>query len=476
MKGGINMYIFKNAFVSIVRNKGRNILIGLIILVVSLACTINLAINNTANDLIKSYESSYDKEVTISFDRDSMMKDFDFSDSSKRDEAKDKFSNISSYSVDDVKSFAESSHIKGYHYTYNVSLNGSNVEKVTSEKDDKMGGFPGGFERLGESSLDFSFTGYSSLDSMSEFMEGTYEVTKITDDAWDKAFEGNYIFINEELASYNNISLNDKIKFCDEVGNEYEFEVIGIYKENDDSSTGMFSNSANTIITNADCLSGISGKVDATFIIDDYDNVDKVQKEFYSKGLDENYVLRTNEESVKSSVSSIQNVKNFASVFLVITLIIGGVVLFIINMINIRERKYEIGVFRTIGMSKFKLTCQFVLELLIISTIALIIGAGIGSCMSKSVSNEILKSEIQSSKESLSEMRENFGGPKGGPEMNFRKGRVSVQAYDSIDAVVDFKVVLELVFVCLVLVLISSIAAMISIQRFSPLTILKERS
>ena len=47
---------------------------------------------------------------------------------------------------------------------------------------------------------------------------------------------------------------------------------------------------------------------------------------------------------------------------------------FVINMINIRERKYEIGVFRTIGMSKLKLTMQFVLELLIISTMSLIIG------------------------------------------------------------------------------------------------------
>ncbi|MDO4889241.1 MAG: hypothetical protein Q4A25_00915 [Candidatus Saccharibacteria bacterium] len=63
------MFIFKNALISITRNKGRNILIGIIILVIACASTITLAINNTASDLISSYKSAYDKELTISFDR-----------------------------------------------------------------------------------------------------------------------------------------------------------------------------------------------------------------------------------------------------------------------------------------------------------------------------------------------------------------------------------------------------------------------
>ena len=114
------------------------------------------------------------------------------------------------------------------------------------------------------------------------------------------------------------------------------------------------------------------------------------------------------------------------------------------NMINIRERKYEIGVFRTIGVSKFKLTMQFVLELLIVTIIMLIIGAVIGG-----------------------------KGPN--DNMNIQ-GLVLVQAIDSIDAVVDFKVVGQLLGIGILLTLVSSIASMISIQRFSPLTILKERS
>ena len=56
------------------------------------------------------------------------------------------------------------------------------------------------------------------------------------------------------------------------------------------------------------------------------------------------------------------------------------------------------------------------------------------------------------------------------------KGKPQVEAYESIDAVVDMTVLLELLGIGLALILISSLAAMISIQRFTPLTILKERS
>ena len=62
------MYILKNSLISIFRNKGRNILIGLIILTIACASTVTLAIRNTANTIVKSYEESHDLIATISFD------------------------------------------------------------------------------------------------------------------------------------------------------------------------------------------------------------------------------------------------------------------------------------------------------------------------------------------------------------------------------------------------------------------------
>ena len=70
------MYILKNSLISILRNKGRNILIGLIILTIASASTVTLAIRNTANNIVKSYEESNDLIATISFDRSKLMGEF----------------------------------------------------------------------------------------------------------------------------------------------------------------------------------------------------------------------------------------------------------------------------------------------------------------------------------------------------------------------------------------------------------------
>lgn len=55
-------------------------------------------------------------------------------------------------------------------------------------------------------------------------------------------------------------------------------------------------------------------------------------------------------------------------------------------------------------------------------------------------------------------------------------GVAEISEFDSMDAVVDWKVLLELLAIGVFLTLISSSAAMISIANFSPLKILKERS
>lgn len=135
------MYVLKNALISIVRNKGRNILIGAIILVVACACTVTLAINNTASDLISSYESGYAKELTFGFDRQSMMKGFDFGGSQGREGAQEKFSKIASYTVEDVENFAES---------VGNSLLESEIASSNKQEEEIAGNFGGGFRGMQE--------------------------------------------------------------------------------------------------------------------------------------------------------------------------------------------------------------------------------------------------------------------------------------------------------------------------------------
>ena len=176
----------------------------------------------------------------------------------------------------------------------------------------------------------------------------------------------------------------------------------------------------------------------------------------------------------------------------------------VINMINIRERKYEIGVLRTIGMKKSKVSLQFMF---------LLLGAGIGSITSVPVANSLLANEIENANSKYENIDRNFGHNKS--SLNSQKeesidsteksskteenkkesttndkvetssskerkqpsfGIARVEQVDDINAVVDLKVLAELLGIGLLLTLIGSLASMIAISRFSPLTILKERS
>lgn len=416
-----------------------------------------------------------------------MMKDFNPEDKeSSKSNMKEMFSLANNISVSDIEKYADSKYVKSYYYTQTVGVN-ANIEKaemtsnsnndmMDKRKDDNDD------NKEGETTTDFNLKGYSSYDAMSEFVSGNY---KVTDGEVFEDFDSNNCLINSELATINNLKVGDTITVTDTASNIYDLVISGIYEEKEDTDSGMkmFANSANTIITSSNFISKMSETnqdlavtTSPTFILTSSAVVDKFSSELTSKGLNENLTVQTNLDQVENATSTISNVKTFAVTFLIITLIIGAVVLLIINMINIRERKYEIGVLRTIGMKKSKVCLQFVLELLIVAFASLLLGAFTGAMVSVPVSNSLLKNEITASQESSNNIQENFG--HGGNKQNDRKfnGVANVEAFDSIDATVDMKVLLELLGIGLSLTLISSLSAILSIEKFSPLTILKERS
>ncbi len=523
------MYILKNSFISITRNKGRNISIGIIILVIAACSTVTLSIRNTANNLVKEYEASHDIIGTISFNRGQLAEKFKGGEDAKKSNI-EAFNNIEQLTLENIKNYGESNYLKNYYYIYTTSLNSDTLTKATDsyeyevenketsttsttkttggQNNEKSKGGPNGaggerhtitnnntttiitrskekFQSDRNLTGDFELDGYSSYDAMTDFISGNYQITDgemITD------FSSFECAISSELATLNEIEVGNKITLKNPTTKKtYDFVVKGIYKDNSnaDDSANMYSQSANKIVTGSTVIktlveddSTLVTNITPSFIMQSEDVIEAFTQELKDKGLNEYYTLNTNLDELKNATQSIENVKTFATMFLIITLIIASIVLFVINVINIRERKYEIGVFRTIGVSKFKLTIQYILELLIVSIIMLCIGCLCGVFLSKPIGNMLLQNEIEASKTADEEVLNNFGrGEKLDlpMEMNIR-GVAKVEPINSIDAVVDVQVVLQLLVIGILLTIVSSLASMISIQRFSPLTILKERS
>ena len=523
------MYIIKNPFLNIKRDKGRNILIALIIIVISAACAITLAIRESAEKIINSYEEQNKIEATISLNRDSMMKEFRNSNKSQ-EEMINSFNSIESITEEDVIKYGDSKYLESFYYTYDLSVNAKDIKEATDslvkettttetetttteEKIEGSSNKPGSppsssgsrtttnrkttttrTEKIFNEKANagaFNLIGYNSYDDMKDFINGNYTITsgQVSSD-----FTSNTCVISEELATLNGLEVGSKITIVDpkDETKTYEIEVTGIYKENTDSSSNMknmFTSSANKIITNSSFVkkvlegnSSLKATITPTFIVKDSDSLEKFTTEVTEKGLSTSYQVTSNIESIKNATESVKNVRVFATTFLLITLIIGGIVLVVINMINIRERKYEIGVLRTIGMKKSKVSLQFMFELLVVCLGALTLGAGIGSMTSVPVANSLLANEISNANSKYENINNNFGTPnisKNNNESNNKKpsfGIAKVEQVNDINAVVNMKVLLELLGIGLLLTVIGSLASMIAISRFSPLTILKERS
>ena len=460
------------------------------------------------------------------------------SDDASQEKMIEKFNDIEEVTLDEINSYGDSKYVKNYYYIYQTSMNGKDLTEATDQltkektvtkteesswsKRIPQGGGPGGFpgmemEQGGSSKKTtttiteiirndraangaFTVKGYSSYESMTDFIKGNYTITEgeVSND-----FDSNNCVISEELAELNDLKVGDTITLVNPKNSDltYELTVTGIYKENSDTSkdmTSMFTSSANTIITNSNVVEKMSSDsedlsvtITPTFILKSKDVVEKFTNEIKEKGLSDYYTVTDNVDTVTEATKSINNVKTFATTFLIITLIIGGVVLFVINMINIRERKYEIGVLRTIGMKKILVVSQFMTELLIVTVVGLMLGAGIGATCSVSVANNLLETEINNAKEESNNISKNFGREMTPPNMGNMpggngdsksnratriNGTKTIEQIDEIDAIVDYEVLLELLGIGLLLTVVSSISSGIVIARFQPLQILKERS
>ena len=473
------MYIIKNAWINIKRHLGRNILIGLIVLVVALSSTIALSINTSGNKLIESYKDK--NELAVSFRLDM---------SKLRDES----NTYTKLTVSDIENYADSDYVSSYYYTLDTSLSSDDIEAIDmSEKfepkdngDAPNGEMPDrgqGKENM-DSQGDYKITAYSDPSYIENFINGTSKITSgsmITKDD-----EENHFVISEELATQNDLEVGDEITFYlpSDSSITYTFEITGIFETIDDSASDDFMNmnalnAQNQIYTTVTAINNIledddsSNSLNATIYLKNQDDLEAYAEEVKDKGLSDYYTLSDNTDEITSTLTPIKNISNFSMTFLIIILIVGAIILAVINILNIRDRKYEIGVLRAIGMSKTKLILSLLTELFIVTVIAFIIGIIGGKLLSQPVTNKMLENEINSQQVQTENTRENFGG-RGFERPNERR---TTQNYeDSLTVTLDVKTIIILFSFGLILVIVSGSASAIFITKYNPNQILRNQT
>lgn len=523
------MYIIKNAIRCIARAKGRNILIGIIVLVIAVSSCLGLSIRQAAESAKKETLSSMSVTASISFDRSGAMQQMiqergaSGSDSSARGFDRDSFKSVmgeaSALSLEEYLTYASAESVQNFYYSMTAYVNGGlDFTPVTTEGDaeempdsmPKQGGVMGGMKggAFGANS-DFTVVGYSGEDAMISFLNGTAAVTAGT--IFEEGTGAYECIISEELAAFNELSVGDTVTIVNPNNEEeaYSFTVVGFYTDssaNENSFSRFGSTSTDpanwiymsytalqSIIDSSEteasssCTSDnetdpIAGTLAATYVFADVESYEAFEEEVRELGLDDSYTVSSSDISTfEASMTPLNTLSTVAGYFLIVILIIGAVILVILNIFNVRERKYEIGVLTAMGMKKGKVAFQFLTEIFIVTLAAIVLGAGIGAVSSVPVTNALLESQIASRNSQAEQIEENFGrggisGGKGSlPDVSENKELSAVDYINEIHSAMNFTVVLQMLGIGILLTLAAGIVSMLFVMRYDPLKILANR-
>lgn len=542
------MYIIQNAWKSIIRSKGRNILIGLIALIISLSGCLALSIRQAAETARTDTLSQMSITAQINFDRSAAMQEMagqmeeppegEPGEGGGFDRGNFDFESLAgeTLTLDDYMAYTEAlSDGDGYYYTMSASLNASgdlvpygeeegstDAQETTEsqpEQPEGMGGMGGGrMEMMGGFSAqgDFSITGFSSYDAMMSLFGEDGSLSISDGEMFDEESADAVCVISDELALYNNLAVGDNITLANPNYDDetYELTISGIYTNaSSDTGNSMFSRSdpANNIYMSYPALEAIteaSAEAGNTTTDDDGNETDASLRQeisftysfssaehyeyfcdaVYDLGLSEEYTVSSQDlASFENSLTPLNTLSTMAGWFFLVVLLVGGLILVVLNIFNLRERKYEIGVLAAIGMKKRKIAMQFVCELFCVTLAAFLIGTTAGACLSVPVTNQLLAGQTASSQTSQEQIAGNFGkdpsqmqapGNNGGQSMQQPgiQGGGPVSYIDSVTSAADLTVVLQLVGVRILLTIVSSLAAIVTITRYEPLKILSSRT
>ena len=195
----------------------------------------------------------------------------------------------------------------------------------------------------------------------------------------------NECIISENLASLNNLSVGDTISLRGAFATEklYTLTITGIYSDTTEeylnlilAMNGHFAdNRRNEIITSFETLMSTGWESNAgldmktEYYLKNPDDIAAFEREVRSMGLPVTYNVSINQAAFDKVSGPLASMKNATMTFMVVILILGVIVLALISFIAVRERKYEVGVLRAMGMEKGKVAFGIICEAMMIAAL-----------------------------------------------------------------------------------------------------------
>lgn len=314
-------------------------------------------------------------------------------------------------------------YIKDYSYSVSTSANANNLETV--ETKGFSGGMPGAGNMPGMPGFSQSSSDDSTLDA--DITISGVNAYAYIDGVKDETItikEGNYfdedsensVMISYEFSKLNSLKVDDTIKLKNiYTEKEIPLTIIGIYDSSSERANAntmyMNTETAAKFLSADDYNSGDYDVDNVKFYMVNSDNaeefVNKINAEFTE--LSSNKLKVAVDTSEYDSIAgSIESVGSFANTILIIVIIAAIIIITLIVTINVKDRRYEIGVLMSLGADKKNIIGQIVAELIIVGTLGFALASVTGTVFASTLGNMILESQSTSSSE---QSARNFGRP-----------------------------------------------------------------
>ena len=466
------MYIFQNALKNVARNKGRNILIAAIIFAIIVTTVVTLMINNTTSGIIDDYKTRFGSQVNISPDIEKFRAaaGLPSAGSSLR---------LPSVTAQQSIDFADSDYIKEYVMQIMIGTASENLKGK-----DEGGG--SGMTPITEGENKSISAQFYMKNNFFDFNEG---FRGIKDGNGRMVENDNECLVSEVFAEINNLSAGDKITLYASLHNEdgtewrrvsYDLTVVGIYYDLTEEYAGIqvpITNRRNEILTTTDTIlapvnEGESGfSVTATYFLKSPSMLKDFEAEIRGKGLSEYLKVSTDEKGYNSIVAPVEGLKSMSVTFMIIVLALGAIILSLLSTIAIRERKYEIGVLRAMGMKKSRVALGLWFEMIAITCVCLCIGLAIGMLIAQPVSDMLLAGQVEAAKAA--------GGLPGGAIASADASSLLAGSMTTLEALhisLSMNTIFEIAGIALLLASVAGLSAIVKITKYEPIKILMERN
>lgn len=421
--------MLKRSWLSIKRKLGRTVILTLIFFMMANLVLAAFIIKSAVSAQMDYAKANLGGTVSIQADMDTIREN-QKSEMEKGGDPGEMFKSMNRPSVD-VKTANEiatsySDYLKDYSYELSASANADNLETVET-KGPKMGnnmsGFgPGGFssQSSDDATLDADIT-ISGINAYAYISGVANETITIKDGTYFDEDSDNSAMISYEFAELNSLKTGDTFKLKNiYTEKEITLTVIGIYdssEERADANT-IYMNTATAakFLSTDDYNNGNYDVDNVNFYMvnsDDADEfVNKINTEF-TELAEDNLKVAVDTSEYDRVAGSIESVGSFANTILIIVVVAAIIIVTLIVTINVKDRRYEIGVLMSLGASKKNIIGQIITELLIVGTLGFALASVTGTIFAGALGNMILESQTASASE---QSEKNFGrpGPSGG--------------------------------------------------------------